>query len=63
MRIPLSLPSQVYYLLFVIYYLSYEKGWLEDGDSADRVDPDGSTDGTGDYLVHGKRSIVSVERM
>ena len=62
MRIPLSLPSQVYYLLFFIYYLSYEKRRLEDCDSADCVDPDGGTDGTGHNELHGPRPAVCVER-
>jgi len=55
----ISSPSLVYYLLFVIYY---EKGRLEDCDSVDCVDPDGGTDGTGNYLVHGPRPAVCVKR-
>jgi len=48
--------------LFVTYYLSYEKRRLEDCDSVDCVDPDGGTDGTGNYLVHGPRPAVCVKR-
>jgi hypothetical protein len=38
---------------------TYEEGKVEDRYSGDCVDSDGSPDGTGNYLVHGKRAFLS----
>ena len=38
---------------------AYEEGKVEDRHSGDCVDSDGSTDGTGNDLVHGERTFLS----
>ena len=38
---------------------TYEEGKVEDRYSGDRVDTDGSPDGTGNYQLHGEGAFLS----